>query len=379
MKVVITGGGTGGHLSVARAFLEEFYKQGFECLFVGSINGQDKAYFESDSHLSKKFFLQTSGVVNQKGFKKLQSLWQQAKALQNAIGILRKEKQIDFVLSVGGYSAAPTAFGAVLLGIPLFIHEQNAQIGKLNRILKPYAKIFFSSYLHSSPSRYYPISQVFFTQARVRKNIKNLLFMGGSQGARAINNFALALAEDIKQKGLRIYHQCGKAEFTRVLQEYLNLNLKIGILKENIESLEDIESQKIQIGILEDLDNVDVVLFGFSMQMPEIFKKCDFAICRAGASSLWELCANGLPALFVPYPYAAGNHQYYNAKFLEEKGLGFLCLEQDLFCEVLWDSLALLKEDKITQISQDLQKECSAQALKQMSNCIVAKLKSRNL
>lgn len=203
--------------------------------------------------------------------------------------------------------------------------------------------------------------------------------MGGSQGARAINNFALALAEDIKQKGLRIYHQCGKAEFTRVLQEYLNLNLKIGILKENIESLEDIESQKIQIGILEDLDNVDVVLFGFSMQMPEIFKKCDFAICRAGASSLWELCANGLPALFVPYPYAAGNHQYYNAKFLEEKGLGFLCLEQDLFCEVLWDSLALLKEDKITQISQDLQKECSAQALKQMSNCIVAKLKSRNL
>lgn len=164
-----------------------------------------------------------------------------------------------------------------------------------------------------------------------------------------------------------------------MLQEYLNLNLKIGILKENIESLEDIESQKIQIGILEDLDNVDVVLFGFSMQMPEIFKKCDFAICRAGASSLWELCANGLPALFVPYPYAAGNHQYYNAKFLEEKGLGFLCLEQDLFCEVLWDSLALLKEDKITQISQDLQKECSAQALKQMSNCIVAKLKSRNL
>lgn len=206
-----------------------------------------------------------------------------------------------------------------------------------------------------------------------------MFFMGGSQGARAINNFALALAEDIKQKGLRIYHQCGKAEFTRVLQEYLNLNLKIGILKENIESLEDIESQKIQIGILEDLDNVDVVLFGFSMQMPEIFKKCDFAICRAGASSLWELCANGLPALFVPYPYAAGNHQYYNAKFLEEKGLGFLCLEQDLFCEVLWDSLALLKEDKITQISQDLQKECSAQALKQMSNCIVAKLKSRNL
>lgn len=374
MKIVITGGGTGGHLSVAKAFLEEFYKQGFECLFIGSVNGQDKAYFEQESRFKQKFFLETSGVVNKKGLGKLQSLWQQAKALKQAIRILKEQDKIDFVLSVGGYSAAPTAFGAVLLRIPLFIHEQNAQIGRLNKLLKPYAKIFFSSYLPSSPLKFYPISQVFFTQARVRQKIENLLFMGGSQGARAINNFALALAEDIKQRNLRIYHQCGKTDFIRVLEEYLKLNLKIGILKESVESLNEMESKDLQIGALEELENVDVVLFGFSTQMPKILKQCDFAICRAGASSLWELCANGLPALFVPYPYAAGNHQYYNAKFLEEKGLGFLCLEQDLFCEVLWDSLKLL-EDRISQTSQDLQKECSMQAVRQMNDCIVASLK----
>ncbi len=370
MKVVITGGGTGGHLGVARAFLEEFYKQEFECIFIGSINGQDRAYFEKEPCFSQKFFLETAGVVNKRGLGKLKSLWQQIKALKNAIQILQKQKKVDFVLSVGGYSAAPTAFGAVLLGIPLFIHEQNARIGKLNKILKPYAKIFFSSYLQSSPIKFYPISQIFFTKARVRQEVKNLLFMGGSQGARAINNFVLALAEDITQRKLHIYHQCGKMEFARVLAEYLKLNLKIGILKNSFESLDNIELQNAQIGELAELENVDVVLFGFSEQMPTILKKCDFAICRSGASSLWELCANGLPALFVPYPYAAGNHQYYNAKFLEEKGLAFLCLEQDLFCEVLWDSLEILKGDRISQLSEDLQKECSIHAVEQMTDAI---------
>lgn len=374
MKVVITGGGTGGHLSVAKAFLEEFYKREFECIFIGSINGQDRAYFETDSRLKQKYFLKTFGVVNKKGLGKLQSLWQQFKALQSALKILKEQKGVDFILSVGGYSAAPAAFGAILLRIPLIIHEQNAQIGRLNKILKPYAKIFFSSYLQSSPLRFYPVNQAFFTQRRVRKEVKNLLFMGGSQGARAINHFALALAEEIRQKKLRIYHQCGQTDFTHTLQEYLSLDFKVGVLQENSDSLENIESQNIQIGELKELDNVDVLLFSFSKQMPEILKKCDFAICRAGASSLWELCANGLPALFVPYPYAAGNHQYHNAKFLEEKGLGFLCLEQDLFCEVLWDILKLLQNDRISQISQDLQKECSQQAVCQMSDYILSHL-----
>lgn len=374
MRVVITGGGTGGHLSVAKAFLEEFCAQGFECLFIGSCNGQDKAYFQTESRFSQKFFLETSGVVNKKGLGKLESLWRQFKALKNTLKILKEQKKIDFILSVGGYSAAPAAFGAILLRIPLFIHEQNAQIGKLNQILKPFAKSFFSSYLQSSPVRFYPVSQTFFTQARVRQKVKNLLFMGGSQGARAINNFALALAEDIFHKNLCIYHQCGKAEFEQVLSEYLKLGFKIGIPQESLEST-IIESQNVQIAPLEELD-ADIVLFGFSKQMPEILKKCDFAICRAGASSLWELCANGLPALFIPYPYAAGNHQYYNAKFLEENGLGFLCLEQDLFCEVLWDSLELLKGGKISQISEDLQKECSPKATEQITQSILSTLKS---
>ncbi|MBX7490274.1 UDP-N-acetylglucosamine--N-acetylmuramyl-(pentapeptide) pyrophosphoryl-undecaprenol N-acetylglucosamine transferase [Helicobacter turcicus] len=362
MRVVITGGGTGGHLSVARTFLYAFIARGYVCVFIGSSSGADKMYFENETHLNKKWFLETSGVVNKRGIGFLKALWKQGCALKEACRIL-KEFKPDFVLSVGGYSAAPAAFGACLLRIPLIIHEQNAEIGRLNKILKPFAKVFFSSYLESSPIKFYPIMEVFFKKARVRNAIKNVLFMGGSQGARAINAFAIGVAEELKRRGIRVFHQSGKADFVRVVEEYINEGLSVGVLDKT--ELESEMQQKVHCVELDSINSVDVVVFSFCKEMPSVYALCDFAVCRAGASSLWELCANGLPALFVPYPYAARNHQYYNAKFIEEKGLGFLCLEQNLFCEVLWECLELL-EDKIAQVSTDLQKECAMDATKQM-------------
>lgn len=369
MRVVITGGGTGGHLSVARAFLHAFVAKGWECAFIGSSGGQDRMYFEKESDFKQKWFLQTHGVVNQRGIGLLKSLWKQACALKEACRIL-KEFQADFVLSVGGYSAAPAAFGACLLKIPLIIHEQNAEIGRLNRLLKPFAKVFFSSYLENSPIKFYPISSVFFEKARVRNKIENVLFMGGSQGAKAINNFALSVIGTLKRRGIKVFLQSGKADFTRVIEECKKENLSIGVLGEL--ELKKLDS-KIKKVNLDSINSVDIVVFDFYDDMASVYGLCDFVVCRAGASSLWELCANGLPALFVPYPYAAGNHQYYNAKFIEEKGLGFLCLEKNLFNEVLWECLELL-EDKITQISENLQKECSLNATKQMCEIIARKL-----
>lgn len=377
MRVVITGGGTGGHLSVAKAFLEEFSKQNAVCVFIGSQGGQDRAYFEDEMRFNAKHFLNTSGVVNKRGFALFKSMLYQIKAMREAFKILRKFKP-NFVLSVGGYGAAPASFCAILLRIPLIIHEQNAQIGRLNKLLKPSAKIFFSSYLKSSPLRFYPVREVFFAKARVRKDIKNILFMGGSQGARVINDFALSVVETLTQKKICVFHQCGKGDFLRTLEAYIKLPLKIGILQESIDkemidsTLKDLKN--VCIGSLESLNHCDVVLFGFSKEMPEILNKSDFALCRSGASSLWELCANGLPALFIPYPYAAGNHQYFNAKFLEDKGLGFLCLEKDLFCDVLFRTLELL-QGNLEQISTDLQKECAKDATVQMCALICKELK----
>lgn len=357
MKVVITGGGTGGHLSVARAFLEEFHQRGYTCLFIGSMGGQDRAYFEADERFYKKYFLRTGGVVNQKGVKKIFALFAHFKAFLEARRILKREKA-DFVVSVGGYSAAPAAFGAVFLKIPLVIHEQNAKIGRLNKLLKPYARLFFSSYLIDSFVKFYPVQREFFTHSRVRNSVWNILFMGGSQGARAINNFALSVALDLKERGIKVYHQCGKSDFQRVLGEYETMALRVVV----VEKMEDLQGE------------FDVAVFGFCGFMPQVFEVCDFAVSRAGASSLWELCANGLVSLFVPYPYAAGNHQYFNAKFLEDKNLGFLCEEKDLFCDVLWDILGLLEQGSLSQISEKVQQECSVDAVKQMVDCIVQRV-----
>ncbi len=110
---------------------------------LGSTKGQDRKWFEKDSDFKKSYFLETRGVVNQGFLGKIKSLYMLFKATLKAKEIL-KENGVKVVFSVGGFSSAPTAFASKLLNIPLVIHEQNAHIGSLNRLLKPYAKYFIS-------------------------------------------------------------------------------------------------------------------------------------------------------------------------------------------------------------------------------------------
>ena len=226
------------------------------------------------------------------------------------------------LFSVGGYSAAPAAFAALLLRIPLVIHEQNAYIGSLNRLLRPFSKAFLSSYEESSPIRSYPVASRFFTLARTRSTIKTVIFLGGSQGAKAINEYALEVAPKLHKRGIKIIHQAGVRFENEVKSAY--------------EALE-----------------TPAVVFGFSKALDRYLQEADFAVARAGASTLWELTAMGLPALFVPYPYAAADHQYHNAKFLSDKGLAWIKREVDLSSENLLQKLEL----DLEPISKTLQEQ----------------------
>jgi len=295
--IVICGGGTGGHLAIARSFCEELNRRGIKPIFIGSTSGQDKFWFENDDKFAQKFFLPSSGVVNKRGLAKL-------KSLTNIISLalkcrqIFKENGVKAVISVGGYSAAPAAIAAIISKTPLYIHEQNAVTGKLNKILKPYAKGFFSSYDELSPCPY-PVANKFFESQRVRDELKTILFLGGSQGAKAINELAINLAPYLKEKGIKIIHQCGKNALDELKKRYDEL----------------------------DFSEVNLEIFDFSKEIEKKMSEADLAISRAGASSLWELCANALPSIFVPFPYAAGNHQFYNAKFLKDKGIAEICLQ----------------------------------------------------
>jgi UDP-N-acetylglucosamine--N-acetylmuramyl-(pentapeptide) pyrophosphoryl-undecaprenol N-acetylglucosamine transferase len=303
LKFVVTGGGTGGHLAIAKALLEAIVSEGDEAVFIGSTTGQDRMWFEKGSAFAQTHFLNTTGVVNRRGFSKLAALLRVARTALQARRILRAYRP-DAVISVGGFSAAPASFAAISLGLPFYIHEQNAVTGRLNRLLRRFARLFFSAYDPESPVKAYPVSRRLFETARVRTEIETVIFLGGSQGARAVNDFALAVAPVLRERGIGIIHQCGERDFERVKAAYAALG-------------------------------IEAELYGFTKELPALLVRSDLAVSRAGASTLWELAANGLPALYIPYPYAAGDHQYYNARFLSDRELSWTVREADLNPEIL--------------------------------------------
>jgi UDP-N-acetylglucosamine--N-acetylmuramyl-(pentapeptide) pyrophosphoryl-undecaprenol N-acetylglucosamine transferase len=308
MSIVMTGGGTGGHLAIIKAVKEELLDK--TLVYIGSTKGQDRAWFEHDTQFQSTHFLPTQGVVNQGFLGKIKSIFMLINATLKARKIL-KESHAKVVFCVGGFSAAPTSFAAKLLGIPLVIHEQNASIGSLNKVLRPYAKAFISSYEPQSPIHAYPVKKEFFEKSHIRQTIKTIIFLGGSQGAVAINKLALSLAPILKEKGIKIIHQAGERNIEEVQKSYQALG-------------------------------IEAEVFGFTTQLSTYMQQADFAIARSGASTLWELSAIACPTLYVPYPYAAGDHQYYNAKFLADQKVAWIMREEAIN---LNEIIALLNEN----------------------------------
>ena len=336
--IAITGGGTGGHLVIARAIKEELNKRGLKPIYIGSTQGQDQSWFEEDTGFEKTYFLHSQGIVNKKGFKKLISLFEIMQSAFTCKDIFKQHK-VTKVFSVGGYSAAPASIGAIIATIPLYIHEQNAIKGKLNTLLKPFSKAFFSSYEKDSPLQNYPVSEVFFTIRRPRDTIKTIIFLGGSQGASAINTLALNMALELKEQGINIIHQTGKKEFEMVKKFY--------------------EEHAMQADV-----------FDFTTNIASKLEKADFAISRSGASTLWELCAACVPSLFIPFPYAAANHQFFNAQALAQKGLAIIENQNTLDAKNI---LGKIQRVNIQEISLQLAHSIHPNGAKEIVDYILTK------
>ena len=341
MVFAITGGGTGGHLSIAKALALELKKRDIKTVFIGSTHGQDMKWFENSDIFDKSYFLQSSGVVNKKGLKKLASM---ANILKLAFKCRKifKENSVKAVISVGGYSSAPASFASLFFFKPLFIHEQNAILGRLNGLLEPFCKKIYSSYPRVkfelptgcgcvtkftqdntecfSKKFDYPVHEKFFKSARERENLKTIIFLGGSQGANFINSLAKEMAPKLIEMGYNIIHQCGEKSYDEIYKFY----------KENA---------------------LNVELVGFCENLDMLIAKADLCIGRSGASTLWELCANNLPAIFIPFPFATGDHQYYNAKFLADLGLSQIIRQDESNSEKI---LNLIKNFDIKSTSKAL-------------------------
>jgi UDP-N-acetylglucosamine--N-acetylmuramyl-(pentapeptide) pyrophosphoryl-undecaprenol N-acetylglucosamine transferase len=320
-RAVIAGGGTGGHLfpgiAVARELEHRFEK--IEILFVVG-----RRRMESDLLLRYGYQIRSLDVEGLKGrgWKKgLIVVVKLPKSVHQSASIL-KEFSPALVLGMGGYSAGPICLAARFKGIPTAIHEQNSYPGLTNRLLSRVVNRVFITFeesrvhfkVNSLVLTGNPVRKELFSDANHEKEdngIFTILVMGGSQGARAINQvFVEALASLVaKGRNLQVIHQTGETDYERALEDYHNRELK-------------------------------AELFPFIQDMKAAYGRADLVLSRAGATTIFELAALGKPSILIPYPYAANQHQETNARSLVRSGGAEMIHQGELNAERLTRALA---------------------------------------
>jgi len=336
-KIILAGGGTGGHIYPAIAIAQAINRTypEFDILFIGTVRGLEK-------DLVKKagFSLKTIRV---KGFRRKLSLdtFMSIKELvhgaTDSINLLKKEKP-DIVIGTGGYVAGPVLFFASVMGIPTAIHEQNVTPGVTNKILSRFVDMVFVSFPDSI--KYFPKEKTFLVGNPVRNEISKgnrmsalrklglspdipvVLCFGGSQGALRINNAICYIIEAIKGKeSFQLIHVTGKNHYERVKKFLENKGI--------------------------DTDRLGhIIVRPYIHEMQDAYAAADLVISRAGALSISELSVCGKPAILIPLATAANHHQDYNARFMERNGAAIVIEEDKLSGESLLRTIESLISDK---------------------------------
>ncbi|BEH11591.1 undecaprenyldiphospho-muramoylpentapeptide beta-N-acetylglucosaminyltransferase [Geobacter sulfurreducens] len=352
MKLLIAGGGTGGHLFPGIAVAEEFLSRDKrnEVLFVGTWKGIEARVLPKQGYRLE--CITAAGIRGKGSLARAKGLAKFLYGYAQSRKVL-KEFRPDLVLGVGGYASAPALMAARGMQIPRFIHEQNAIPGFTNRMLAKVAdKIFISleesqtyfpedkTLLTGNPLRRQILEQVALAEPRERgDDAFHLLVFGGSAGAHRINltmGEALSHLDEVKGR-LRITHQTGEND------------------------LEDVTAAYEEQGF-----TADVVAFIDSMA--DAYRWADLIVCRAGATTLAEVTACGKPCIFIPYPHAVDDHQRRNAESLLKRGAGFVIIEQELSGEVLAKAIRDLMDDParlkaVGEAAQGLARLDAAQAI----------------
>jgi UDP-N-acetylglucosamine--N-acetylmuramyl-(pentapeptide) pyrophosphoryl-undecaprenol N-acetylglucosamine transferase len=307
MNLVITGGGTGGHIFAGVAIAEEFLRQSKanKVLFVGSAYGLEtrlvpKAGYDLET-------LNLGKLVGQPWYVRIFTLIQIPIAIIRCLCILRKFRA-QMVIGVGGYAAGPCILAARILGIPSGVLEQNAIMGFTNRISAKLANQVFTAF-PKVPSGVESAKCVV-SGNPTRSNLKPALakpvkpfvvfVFGGSQGASGLNTIVSGALEILDKRGrtVSVVHQTGERDFDAIRKKYTELGL-----------------------------NAEVHRFIDDMQSR--YNQASLVVCRAGSSTISELGATQNASILVPYPHAAGNHQEFNAKTVVNAGAALLVLESE--------------------------------------------------
>jgi len=363
LRVLIAGGGTGGHLFPAVALADEILERGGTVRFVGTAAGLEARILPEKGYDLK--LIRVSGLKRVGLVGILRGLLRLPAALIQAVRIVR-EFRPDVVVGVGGYASGPVVLAAALLGYPTAIMEQNSIPGLTNRIL---GRLVRRIYIALEAARsYFPSKRTVLLGNPVRRGIREiarrrasaqaqgapsaaqttaplpsaeqgrgstgpspgqvhdgadvpvLLAVGGSQGAHVLNEQLAAAVEILAARGgrFRLTHQTGTGDLDAIATRYRALDPSGDVLRAT----------------------------AFIDDMASAYEGASLLFGRAGATTLAEICAIGLPAVLVPFPYAADNHQEVNARVLEAKGAAVVILQRDLTPERLADTLGRLLADK---------------------------------
>lgn len=331
-RFFITGGGTGGHIYPAIAVAESLKDD--KIYYIGNPKNLE---FDIVAQKGYKFLgVNVHGMPRKIGFDLVKWMFQLGFAVLKSCYYIKKYKP-DAIFGTGGYVSAPSLIAAGLLNVPYMMHDCDAQPGLVTRKLSGKAKCV--SVAFECACKYIknenchingnPIREKFktLTKSDARKNMQledklTLCIMGGSQGARSINNAAVEVLKSLsKDFDLQIIFQTGKKNYDRVIEQLIMI-------------YPEYEADK------------NLIIKPYFDDMVTVLKASDIAISRSGSLSISEICASGIAPIFVPYPYAAADHQRKNAKFMVDKNAGIYLEDDEINEKVLYETVSSLIYDK---------------------------------
>lgn len=363
MKVLISGGGTGGHIfpavSIANALREKY--PDCEILFVGAESRMEMERVPAAGY--NIVGLPIRGFDRKHILKNVSVLIDLFKSMRKAKKII-KDFQPDVAVGVGGYASGAAMKVAARMGVPVLLQEQNGFAGVTNKLLKNDAKKICVAY--EGMEKFFPAEKIVLTGNPVRQNLaggdktealkefgfsadkKVLLIIGGSLGARTINNSVIAHLSEIAESGVQVLWQTGKS--------YIEAALK---------AAEPFMSERL-------------VVTDFVGRMDLAYAMADLVISRAGASSISELCLLGKPSILVPSPNVAEDHQTHNAMALVNKDAAVLVKDVDADKDLISTALNLINDEaKLNELSNNTKKLAQFDSANRIADEVVNLIKTK--
>jgi UDP-N-acetylglucosamine--N-acetylmuramyl-(pentapeptide) pyrophosphoryl-undecaprenol N-acetylglucosamine transferase len=322
MRVIIAGGGTGGHVIPALAIAQHLKKQfKAEILFIGTARGIETRLVPQAGFPLE--LIQVGALKNVSLMTRAKTMFDLPRAIAASSRML-SDFDPEVVIGVGGYASGPAMVAAIRRRLPTLAFEPNVVPGFANRMIAHWvsaAAVHFEETCQYFPHcrvTGVPVRSAFFSIPPKAGGPPTLLVFGGSQGARAINQ-AMTTTESLaglreKVPGIHVIHQTGQRDYDHVLAAYQQSGISGEVHK-------------------------------FIDDMPATFGRADLLVCRSGASTVGEITAAGKPAIFVPFPAAADDHQNVNARALERAGAAVVVEESNLGAAYLVDTIAALIGD----------------------------------